>query len=289
MNPSAPARCVAGAECVSGFCVAAGQVGGPCRDHDPKGGCDAGAGCNASRRCVTGVKQGLPCNTMVSVCGMPNICLFGADGHGTCGPAGYTEQVVPQLAFVDACADGTHQVLKGTRESGHTLAGVTVPFAFQFFGSTYTTVWPSTRGALAFGTAPTLDIGVGSGYLPTPSYGPAAAPFWEQLFLKAAPASDICTKVVGAAPNRQFVVEWAHVGRVGRASVDLTFEVVLHETTQVVDLVYGSLTPGTGADADAPWADGGRAAIGLQSGPSGIAVRHDGTVYPGLGLRYTPK
>ena len=284
---TATTHCVAGSDCINSTCVAAGKLGGACRTHDPKGSCDSLLGC-AGGRCVSGLAEGATCDpkSTTSACGLPDVCVTASDGTSKCAAAAYTEQVIAGLAFVDACTAGVHVPLKGTRTVGHAAAAINIPFAFQLWGSDFTTVWPSTRGALVFGAEPHNDDGVGNGYLPTDAEGPLVAPFWDEILLGDAPASDICFTLVGTAPNRQFVVEWAHAGRAGVGDVDLTFEVVLHETSKVIDLVYGSLVPTTGADV--AFADGSRAAVGLQSGYDGVAVRHDGTVPEGGALRYTP-
>jgi hypothetical protein len=278
--PTATAVC-AGTECINSVCVAAGKLGGICRPHDPSGACDTLLGCQSTQgRCVLGQGDGAACSA-VSPCGLPDICVT-----SKCALAGYGQQTFAST-FVDACTNGVHVQLQGTRAAGHSTTVVSIPFSFSFWKATYAGVWPSTRGVLYFGgTAPPLDDGLGNGYLPTDTYGPAAAPFWDDIYLRDAPGSDICLTETGAAPNREFVVEWAHAGRVGRASDDLTFEVVLHETSNVVELVYGPMN----ADAtDAPFADGSRAAIGIQSGNNGVAVAYEGTVAAGVGIRYTPQ
>jgi hypothetical protein len=283
--------CVGEADCLGGKCVARGKLGGYCRLHDPNGPCDPLLACSSQSLCALALAQGATCGAF-QPCGLPNICVKGTDGKLTCATAGYTETALPAAAFVDACATGVH----APRNGGATSSAVNIPYPFRFWGSSYTTVWPSFSGALFFGSGGLrgpLPDGVGNGYLPTALYGPVAAPFWDSLYLRAAPASDICYLVMGTTPNRQFVVEWAHAGRVGRASVDLSFEVVLHEST-VIDFVYGTMSATAGPDA--AFADGSRAAIGLQSGGSGattdlngIGVVHVGTVAAGTALRYTPQ
>ena len=111
--------------------------------------------------------------------------------------------------------------------------------------------------------------------------------FSDDLILGDPPTSDICYVVTGNAPARALAVEWAHARRYGVAGSDLDFEIVLHETTSTIELAYRTLAPATGAGAS--WADGSRASIGLQSGYDGVAIRHDGTVKVGGGLRYTPR
>jgi hypothetical protein len=279
-------RCVPGTACVGGTCVAPGKLGAACLPHEPKGACDVLLGCAVSQ-CASGIADGATCDpkSTTSICGLPDICVTTGAGS-KCVAVTYSEQAIAGVAFVDACTAGNHVPLKGTRAAGHSASAINIPFAFRLWGSDYTTVWPSTRGALVFGAEPRLDDGVGNGYLPTDGYGPLVAPFWDQILLGDAPASDICFSLAGSAPNRQFVVEWAHAGHAGVGDVDLTFEVVLHETTMAVDFVYGPLAPAMGADAG--FADGSRAAVGLQSGYDGVAVRHAGTVPAGGALRYTP-
>lgn len=241
--------------------------------------------------CAAGLVEGANCDpTADAKCGLPDLCVT-TGGASRCARAGYTEAVVPTLPFIDACALGTHVPLtasdtSGARIAGHAATAIAIPFAFRFWGSDQTQAWPSTRGFLELGAAPTHDVGVGDGYLPTDSFGPVIAPFWDEIFLGDAPASDICYVVAGTAPSRQLVIEWAHARRYGVVGSDLSFEVVLNETTEVIELAYEKLAPSAGTDA--AWSDGRRAAIGLQSGYDGVAIAHDGTVSAGGSLRYTP-
>jgi hypothetical protein len=67
----------------------------------------------------------------------------------------------------------------------------------------------------------------------------------------------------------------------------LTFEVVLHETTKVIDIFYQRLEPSTGVLARIT--DGSLADIGL-AGPTGQPpVIHRGPVSTNAGLRFTPR
>jgi hypothetical protein len=176
--------------------------------------------------------------------------------------------------------------LVGDRNSGVAATAINLPFPFQFFGTTYMQVFPSVNGVLYF-TAPvgTQTGAAGRGYLPTDLVGPAAAPFWDDLFLDAAPGSDICFALAGNAPNRRFALHWFHAHRIGQATVDLDFEVVLDEGNGI-DFEYRALSPSSGAEA--PWADGSRAAVGLQSGYSGWSVVHDATVSASAAVHFSP-
>jgi hypothetical protein len=242
---------------------------------------------------VSGLADGATCDPTgaANVCALPDICVT-SGGTSTCRAVGYTEQSIPAASFVDACASGQHfvrSVPDGMVPVAPFPSAIVPPFSFSFWGSDITKLWPNVSGAISFSGFKLSDYpgGVGNGYLPTDAYGPVAAPFWDALYLRDLPVSDVCYATVGTAPNRQLVIEWDHVGRLGRVGVTLDFEVVLHETSNVIDFVYGALAPTTGPDA--PWADGQRAAIGLQSGQDGVAIVHTGAAPAGGALRYTPK
>jgi hypothetical protein len=206
----------------------------------------------------------------------------------------YKEEALGALPFIDACATGTHVALElgasgfDVRQTGHAAAAINLPFTFSFWGTDQSQVFPSTRGFMTFGAKPPHDGGLGNGALPWDSYGPVAAPFWEDLYLTAAPTSDICWVATGSAPNRKVAIEWSHAHRFGWPATDLTFEIVLYETTNVVEFGYATLEPRTG-DAASAYADGGRAAIGLQSGYDDKAFVHSGVVTERGGLRFTPE
>jgi hypothetical protein len=287
-------HCVDGATCRAGVCTGIGKLGGLCRVREPAGACDASLSCQAGG-CVAGLLPGAACDptaARATVCGLPAICAT-AGGASTCQVHDYAEQALSALPFIEACDTGTHVPLElgaggfDVRQTGHAAAPIALPFTFQFFGSARQQVWPSTRGFVTFGGKPFHDAGLGNGFLASDDFGALTAPFWEDIYLDVAPASDICWTVAGTAPNRAVAIEWKHAHRFGWPSTDLTFEVVLHETTNVIDFAYATLAPQTG-DASA-YADGGRAAIGLQSGDSGKAVVHSGIVTVGGGLRFTPQ
>jgi hypothetical protein len=250
-------------------------------------------GCLAGR-CVSGLGEGATCDrtSTTSVCANPYVCA-GLDGKSTCQLRGYAPAAVA-ADFVDACAGGIHVTLlqQGTflaRDNVASSMPIVIPFPFQFWGVTYPQVVPSVNGVLLFAGAATPAQGgtaIGNGYLPSDQFGPAIAAFWDDLRLGDPPGADICYQLVGAAPERRLVVQWKGAHRLSRAAVDLDFEVVLHESNDV-ELAYRTLSPTSGEDA--PWADGSRAAIGLQSGYSGRAVVHAGAVAPGVALRFTPR
>src|SRR2546425_7241416 len=75
------------------------------------------------------------------------------------------------------------------------------------------------------------------------------------------PKAAITTKTVGAAPNRQFIVQWSNMSLLdenGRdLNANLTFEAILFEGTNDIQFLYRSMT--------GPRSDGSNATVGAQN------------------------
>ncbi|MFO0727120.1 MAG: putative Ig domain-containing protein [Myxococcota bacterium] len=116
-------------------------------------------------------------------------------------------------------------------------ATVTLPFSFSFFGSSATSIYPSTNGMLAFGTSST-DYGTTT--IPT-SAAPNSfvAPFWRDMIFSSA---GMYSSMSGSSGSRVFTIEWNNLAvySSGATSNVITFQVRLHEGTNIIDVVYGS-------------------------------------------------
>jgi len=203
-----------------------------------------------------------------------------ADG-GVVPPTTYVESTIPATNWIDACAMGVTASLSDP-DDGHTDMPTPLPFAFTFFGSTVTAVWASTNGYATFDVEPidSLDFP-----FPILDEGATILPLWEDLVLDG-PTSAVCIATVGAAPNRQLVIEWRDAMSYNASDeTTLTFELVLNEGTNSVDFVYNTLIAMPG---DEGYVDGTEASIGLQS-PQGLDfVAHPGMIGTTTGIRFTP-
>ena len=148
--------------------------------------------------------------------------------------------------WVDATAGGTNT---GIRDDDASVT-IPLPFAFRFFGASYTSVKASTNGYLVFGSS--AASGWSNERLPAAAVpNGIVAPFWDDLRLSTRGA--IWYRTVGTAPNRRFVVEWdavPHYFDVGGA----TFEAILEESTgdvvfQYQDVDFGDEFVNDGASA----------------------------------------
>ncbi|MFO0650632.1 MAG: MopE-related protein [Polyangiales bacterium] len=274
-----PYRCQAGSSCLtSGVCrrgvISCSHPLTPvCVDAGPL---PVGTTC-APRSVCNSVGNCVPCNEGAT-CSTGNVCEFGriscATGAPVCtrvsylpsgavcglGTGAYTRDT-SSLGWIDACSvPGATRYLTATADGAAT---VTLPFPFALYGTTYTQVGFSTNGLLGFPTAPTTWTNTA---LPSAGIGDAIMAYWDDLQTRP---EGVCVAVLGRAPGRIFVVEWANTdlqdrGSSGDLGASLNFEAVLEESTQAVNVLFGDMV----GDARA---SGSSATVGIQ--------RADGTRY----------
>jgi hypothetical protein len=132
--------------------------------------------------------------------------------------------------WIDATDGGTNLGFTAREQS----TGVDLPFLFTFYDEEFSRIQVGTNGLITLGTedastfknANIPDQAPPNGYI---------APFWDDL----APESGggVWTRTVGTAPNRIFVIEWHEAPRY-RDIDAITFEVLLHEGSNVIEFQY---------------------------------------------------
>jgi hypothetical protein len=187
-----------------------------------------------------------------------------------CIPVGYTESIEREVDYVDACREG--RTLPTSTSSRSTSTALAIPFPFRVFDRTYDGVWPDLRGFARLDD--TVGITVpGAGAIPSQTTGPLLAPFMHSLRWQYQNVR-LCVALLGVAPNRRLVVEW-------RSADSLRdFELVLHETTNIIEYAYALLPPArTVRDA----------VVGFQSLFGDAFAVHPGPVPNPAVIRYTPR
>ena len=171
----------------------------------------------------------------------------------------------------------TGTIVPGTSEIG--LAGeddTTVTVALPFDATLYGTVYPaasnlvvSSNGNIQF-TGDDDDYTDTGDCLPEDDFGATVFALFSDLNNDEDPAHGVYTGVVGAAPNRQFVIEW----RTTDFDSDefMNFEIILHEGSPVITVIYGDLSN-----------TGDEVIIGVQEAPTGPFTEHLCTDFGGLG------
>ncbi|MFG2045656.1 polymorphic toxin-type HINT domain-containing protein [Dactylosporangium sp. NPDC048998] len=168
----------------------------------------------------------------------------------------YTASTATQT-FTDIISTGTAVALTGDDNQTQ----ISLPFAFTFYGQTYSSAWLSTNGLLSF-------AGQGDDTNPQPLPNPdppnaAIYPFWDDLLLDA--GSAVATKITGTAPNRQFTIEWSKALLYGR-STHVTFTVTLNENGVIV-FNYTDINP-NGHD------QGSAATVGIENATGSAATQY---------------
>ncbi|HLL73485.1 MAG TPA: carboxypeptidase regulatory-like domain-containing protein [Pyrinomonadaceae bacterium] len=127
------------------------------------------------------------------------------------------------------------------------VATVALPFAYMFYGNSYTSANVSSNGNLQF-TSASADYGQFEVCQPLSQFGNAILPFFSDLTIGGTAAGEgIFTSVTGDAPNRIFNIEW-RASALGKPAGSLNFEIRLYEGQTRFDIIYGTV-PGNGFDA----------------------------------------
>ncbi len=138
---------------------------------------------------------------------------------------------------------------------GTAFTGVGLPIGFNFVmnGQTFDRFAVNANGWISLGKSsltPAVDLNSTSAYTPlsstyvhTPNYlRTRIAPFARDL--QAQTGAEIRYQTLGAAPNRVLVVQWKNYKKYGSSGTgdSYNFQIRLYETTNVVEIVYGTIT-----------------------------------------------
>jgi cysteine-rich repeat protein len=164
-----------------------------------------------------------------------------------------------------------------------------LPFTFQYFGAPVTHWVMSSNGNLQL-TSGSGSTAYFNRAIPDASPPNAMiAPFWDDLVVTSTPMpASARVLTTGSAPNRVFVAEWANYRPIRAPNgTGLTFQVMLYETTNVIEFHYCSIT-GTSDDLF-----GSSATIGIENadGTAGLQMSYNMpmAITAGSGFRFTPR
>src|SRR5690606_2108922 len=130
---------------------------------------------------------------------------------------------------------------------------VSLPFNFNYNGTVYSSIKVSSNGYITFG-ATTPGTANYSPISSSETYSGAISVFGKALNTFAnlgGVTGDIRTDVVGAAPNREMVIQWTNFRPAYSSSATsayaFSFQIRLKETSNVIDMVYdgGAFVIGT--------------------------------------------
>jgi hypothetical protein len=179
---------------------------------------------------------------------------------GACLPAG---SAPAQCATYTVTRESGGTIVHGTTDLGiHcddcTASDVALPFSFEFYRTHYSRAEISSNGVLRLGTD--TEVGYANQCLPQAALGAAILPFWDDLeTTDGAHGQGVFTSTTGAAPHRQFHIEYRTGICCGGGPPVTNFEVRLFEGSSDFDIVY--MNP-----SNDPRVGGDSATIGVQDG-----------------------
>lgn len=143
----------------------------------------------------------------------------------------YTALSSPTILGSGASLDNATYNIASTSLSG---------FSFNYAGTNYTAFTVSTNGFIGFGPNP----------MSVSTYTPISSSTGDNAFVAAyaddlgglSTSTQISWKLEGSSPNRELVVEYKNIRNYARSGADLSFQIRLQETTNIINIVYGTMT-----------------------------------------------
>jgi gliding motility-associated-like protein len=158
-----------------------------------------------------------------------------------------------------------------------------IGFSFTFYGDTYTQFYVSSNGLVTFGAGSTAATEDPIPTAATPNNFIAA--FWDDLVID--PSGSILYTTIGAAPNRELIIQFRNMGFYPFPVYMGTFTTILNETTNIIQVQY-RLTILNALDRT----HGGSATIGIENadGSNGVqfAYHDPSAVSTGKAITFTP-
>ncbi len=164
----------------------------------------------------------------------------GAAGATTIGPDSFGYTATSTSESLRTLSGGALTLSVGDDQ----VQGVPIGFPFSFYGITYNAAYFSSNGFLSF--EPGVSQGCCSGQLlPQPDFvNNVIAAFWNDVCPGTGYSTGYCygrsqTETIGTTPNREFVPDYDIVSYYCSLSGPrLKFQIILHETTNVIELQY---------------------------------------------------
>ncbi|UPS91906.1 GEVED domain-containing protein [Bizionia sp. M204] len=156
-------------------------------------------------------------------------------------------------------------------------------FDFCFYENSYTQTLVSPNGAITFDS--NIDAGDYAGYSFNNNLPSTVGALFEQtiygvyhdIIPTSLPVGAIKSRTIGTAPCRQFQVSWNDIPMFGDASRLHTAMIVLHETTNIIEVFIEEKRIENGNNS--PW-NGGNAIVGIQGDITPLAPNNQYAVAP---------
>ncbi|MGL5891989.1 MAG: hypothetical protein ACRC3B_19005, partial [Bacteroidia bacterium] len=136
-------------------------------------------------------------------------------------------------------------------------SAIPIGFTFNYLGTNYTTIGVNTNGVASF--SPTMSTsGTNNNLFATNAPNLSLAPWWDNLI-----SDTILYQLQGTSPNQTFTIQWTNtLSYFNTSTQQLNFQIVLYETSNLIEFRYGAVVPGTAAANES-------ASIGIEGATGG--------------------
>ncbi len=150
--------------------------------------------------------------------------------------------------------------------SNNSLAAArTMPFSFDFYGTSYSSLRIGANGLIGLAGTTGLYSGYNTDLPTTSAPNGAVYGYWDQLNLTG---GQVKMGVIGSAPNRKVVISWVNVGHYYSSTTRFTFQAILCEGTN--DIIMQYLASGS---TNYVYGGGRSATIGIENATGTEACR----------------
>jgi hypothetical protein len=197
-----------------------------------------------------------------------------------------------------------------TGGSSFTGVGFPIGFDFTYNGVVYDRFAVNANGWISLGSStltPSVNMNTSSSYDPLSSTSTSVSSVLTARIagyardLNAQTGAELRFETTGSAPNRKLVVQWSNYRNYDATGNNLNFQIVLNETANSVDLIYGTMTVASSTTT----------MVGLRAEPNNAATNFNSrtsttswstsaastsatnkmtisaTIFPASGLQYT--
>jgi hypothetical protein len=160
---------------------------------------------------------------------------------------GSKAQLIPNYTFAQETG-GTYVPITDSTMIAHgpglsnEVYPLTLPFTFNLDNTNYTDIYVGVNGYISFGTT---NPGNSYWMLASTSTGfRVISGFDADLASSTTANTDLSYKVTGFAPNRKFIVQWSNFGYNGTTIMNVNFQIILNESSNLIEMSYGNTTLG---------------------------------------------
>ncbi|MBP5983236.1 MAG: T9SS type A sorting domain-containing protein [Fluviicola sp.] len=133
-------------------------------------------------------------------------------------------------------------VLGTTSNDDDNFTNLPIGFTFNYNGTNYTSFSANANGFIAMGGSVTNSYTGLSG-----SNNNVVSALSVDL-LSNGTTGELSYQTIGTAPNRVFVIQWKNYEKYATTGDNYNFQIRLNETTNYIQIVYGSMANGSSAD-----------------------------------------